>query len=130
MKNLVTNKKIRHNTCKYRIKSLFLQTEIIRSASMCRYNLSFNDAVVDEVRPHFADEESLRLWMQVQMEHLMKEYAAQFKKPSLDGEQLLSRLKSLGDTPDGFLRLDTVLPPSQSSIEELREEAYFEKYGI
>jgi hypothetical protein len=72
----------------------------------------------------------LRLWMQVQMEHLMKEYAAQFKKPSLDGEQLLSRLKSLGDTPDGFLRLDTVLPPSQSSIEELREEAYFEKYGI
>ena len=23
---------------------------------MCRFNMSFNDAVVDEMRPHFADE--------------------------------------------------------------------------
>lgn len=97
---------------------------------MCRYSLSFNDALVDEVRPHFTDEKALRLWMQTQMEQLMREYAAQFKKPSMSGDQLLSKLKALGDTPEGFLMLDTVLTPSHSSLEELREEAYYEKYGI
>ena len=84
---------------------------------MCRYNLSFNDAVVNEVRPHFTDEKALRLWMQTQMEQLMREYAAQFKKPSMNGDQLLDKLKALGDTPEGFLMLDTVLTPSHSSSE-------------
>ena len=97
---------------------------------MCRYSLSFNDAVVNEVRPHFADEKALRLWMQTQMEKLMREYAAQFKEPSKSDDQLLYKLKALGDTPEGFLMLDTVLTPSHSSLEELREDAYYEKYGI
>ena len=26
---------------------------------MCKYNMSINDAVVNEIRPHFKDEESL-----------------------------------------------------------------------
>ena len=31
---------------------------------------------------------------------------------------------------EGFLQLDTVLSPAKTSIEELREEAFAEKYGI
>ena len=30
---------------------------------MCRYNMSFNDAVMNELRPHFKDEESLLVWL-------------------------------------------------------------------
>jgi len=32
---------------------------------MCRYNMSFNDAVMNELRPHFKDEESLLVWLEV-----------------------------------------------------------------
>lgn len=92
--------------------------------------MSFNDAVVDEVRPHFADEQKMLLWLQGQMEELMRQYAAQFRKPTVDGKQLLSQLRALPDSAEGFLQLDTVLRPSKSSIEELREEAILEKYGV
>ncbi len=43
---------------------------------MCRYNMSFNDAVMNELRPHFKDEESLLGWLEVNMDHLMREYIA------------------------------------------------------
>ena len=55
---------------------------------MCRYNMSFNDAVMNELRPHFKDEESLLVWLEVNMDHLMREYIARFKRPNIDGEQL------------------------------------------
>lgn len=98
---------------------------------MCRFNMSFNDAVVDEMRPYFADEKAMLIWMQAGMERMMREYAAQFrKKTAVDGKELLSKLQALPNTPEGFLQLDSVLGPSQSSIEELRGEAYLEKYGI
>lgn len=68
---------------------------------MCRFNISFNDAVIDEMRPLFADEKALLMWMQAKMEQLMKEYAAQFKpqlKSSTDGAALLNKLQSLPNT--------------------------------
>ena len=52
---------------------------------MCRYNMSFNDAVMNELRPHFKDEESLLVWLEVNMDHLMREYIARFKRPNIDG---------------------------------------------
>ena len=99
---------------------------------MCRFNMSFNDAIVNEIRPHFSDEESLLMWMEVSMEHLMREYVARFKKPVVDGEQLLRRVKSLPDSPEGFLQLAGILgkPGKGFSWDDIREEAYTEKYGI
>lgn len=53
---------------------------------MCRFNLSFNDAVVDEMRPCFADEKAMLMWMQAGMERMMREYVAQFReKAAADG---------------------------------------------
>ena len=43
---------------------------------------------------------------------------------------ILGKLNALEPGPNGFLQLDTILPPSQSTIEELREDAYTDKYGI
>ena len=63
----------------------------------------------------------------------MVDYAAELKSQAeveTDDNQLLQRLKALPNSPEGFLQLDTVLRPAKSSIEELREEAYAEKYGL
>ncbi len=85
----------------------------------------------DEERSHFVDEKARLMWVQVQMEQMMREYTAPNKKKSVvDGDELLRKLKTLPNTPEGFLQLDTVLRPSRFSIEELKEEAYLEKYGI
>lgn len=97
---------------------------------MCRFNLSFTDTLVDDMRTHFDGEEDMKKWMETHFEELMREYVAQFKQPKVNGDLLLKQLQSLGDGPEGFLKLDTVLTPSQYSIEELREDAYFDKYGI
>lgn len=102
---------------------------------MCRFNISFNDAVIDEMRPLFADEKALLMWMQAKMEQLMKEYAAQFKpqlKSSTDGAALLNKLQSLSNTPEGFLQLGGILGKAHEdfSWEDLREEALEEKYGV
>ena len=43
---------------------------------------------------------------------------------------ILRRLNELEPGPEGFLKLDSILPPSSLSAEELREDAYTEKYGI
>ena len=56
---------------------------------MCRYNMSFNDAVMNELRPHFKDEESLLVWLEVNMDHLMREYIARFKDLILMGSSCL-----------------------------------------
>ena len=65
-------------------------------------------------------------------EHLMLEYAAQFKSPAVDGKHLLSKLNALPDTPESFLKLDGILGRQRRSFswEELREDAYSDKYGI
>ena len=76
-------------------------------------------------------EKARLMWIQVQMEQMMREYTARNKKKSVvDGDELLRNLKALPNTPEGFLKLDTVLRPSRFSIEELREEAYLEKQWL
>ena len=127
---------------------------------MCRYNLSFNidDQVVDVVRLKVGSDKALEAWMIRMLKKSMADYASELRSQTMsaaeskstddeprgelsllklsrgeeevDDSQLLSRLKALPNTPEGFLQLDTVLGPAKSSIEELREEAYTEKYGI
>lgn len=103
--------------------------------SMCRYNLKFSidDQVVDVVRPKLGSDKALEAWMIRMLKKAMADYAHELRNQKtsvVDGENLLSKLKSLPNTPEGFLRLDTVLRPAKTSIDELREEAYAEKYGI
>lgn len=97
---------------------------------MCRFNLSLNDTIVEDMRPHFDGDKALESWMVEQLEYVMLEYMAQFRKPSEGNDRLLEKLQALDDSPEGFLMLDSVLKPSSFSMEELREDAYIEKYGI
>ena len=45
-------------------------------------------------------------------------------------EIILQQLEDLEPGPAGFLKLDSILPPSNLSAEELLQDAYKEKYGI
>lgn len=85
------------------------------------------------MRPQVGSDKALEAWMIRVLKKSMADYASELRAretSTADGEELLSRLKALPNTPEGFLQLDTVLRPAQTSVEELREEAYAEKYGI
>lgn len=104
---------------------------------MCRYNLSFSidDQVVDVVRPEVGSDKALEAWMIRVLKKSMADFARELKAQTArkaDGEALLSRLKALPNTPEGFLQLGGILGEARKdfSWEELREEAYAEKYGI
>ena len=97
---------------------------------MCTYNVRVDDHVVELMKPHFDNDKALQLWIEKQLQKAMWEYAAQFEKPTEHNDCLLEQLMALDNSPEGFLKLDTVLSPSTSSIKELREEAFSDKYGI
>ena len=52
------------------------------------------------------------------------------RKIMADNEVILKQLSELEEGPAGFLKLDSILPPSKQTLEELREGVYLEKYGI
>ena len=41
---------------------------------MCSYNITLNDTLVEKVRPSFADDNALQLWLQQQMEEILLDY--------------------------------------------------------
>ena len=41
---------------------------------MCSYNITLSDTLVEKVRPSFADDEALALWLQEQIEALLLDY--------------------------------------------------------
>ena len=43
---------------------------------MCSYNITLNDTLVEKVRPSFADDQALTLWLQQQMERFLLDYCA------------------------------------------------------
>ncbi len=62
---------------------------------MCSYNITLNDTLVEKVRPSFADDEALTLWLQQQMEEVLLDY-------------YISQLEAKSTTP----------PPCQYTVEE------------
>lgn len=41
---------------------------------MCSYNITLNDALVEKVRPSFADDKALEQWLQQQIEAALIDY--------------------------------------------------------
>ena len=69
---------------------------------MCTYNISISDEVMDDVRPAFADEDSLSRWLQQQMELLLIQYATSLKRKDSKGKSLSSRLRGIATAPKDF----------------------------
>lgn len=69
---------------------------------MCTYNISISDEVIEDVRPAFADEDSLSRWLQRQVEMLLIQYATSLKKKGSGGKSLSSRLRGIATAPKDF----------------------------
>lgn len=41
---------------------------------MCSFNITLSDTLVEKVRPSFADDNALQLWLQQQMEEILLDY--------------------------------------------------------
>ena len=98
---------------------------------MCRYNLAVDDALMDEVRPHIDKDVAVQSWLEEFLHKALLSYAAQFvAENERRGKRVSQQVKALGDTPEGFFKLHTVLRPSSYTAEELRDEYITEKYGV
>jgi predicted metal-dependent hydrolase len=69
---------------------------------MCTYNISISDAVIDVVRPAFADDAALSRWLQQQIELLLIQYATSLKRKETEGKSLSSRLRGIATAPKDF----------------------------
>ena len=98
---------------------------------MCTYNIAIDDAVMEEVRPHFAGDAAMQSWIEKVLHQALKKYAAQFKaQTATNGDSVYKQVKALESDPDGLFKLGGILKPSQFSNEELRDGYICEKHGI
>ena len=68
---------------------------------MCRYNISIDDAVMDEVRPSITRGMDENEWVQMQVETLFAQMAAEARnKPQK--RMLSQRLRGIGHAPKDF----------------------------
>ena len=98
---------------------------------MCRFNIAVDDALLEEVRPHIGEEVAVQSWLEEMLRKALVSYVEQFSKESkARSEQICQQVKALGDTPEGFFGLHTVLKPSRYSADELKDEYISEKFGV
>lgn len=86
---------------------------------MCTFDLSFNDSLVENIRPFFKDEAAIKEWMQHQMEYVISQFytsKASTQPQTKTFVHSLSHLRGIGD--------------SSMSIDQLRDEYLKEKYGV
>ena len=65
------------HTC-HRRENVYLCRQNIKT--MCSYNITLNDALVEKVRPSFADDQAMERWFQQQLEAVLVEYYALLEK--------------------------------------------------
>lgn len=100
---------------------------------MCMRNVRISDEVIELMKPHFKGDEDLQLWIEEQLEHVMWEYAQQFKSDlgnETKNEHIYRQIKALENDANGLFKLGDILKPSQYSVEELRDEYISDKYGV
>jgi len=68
---------------------------------MCRYNISIDDAVMEEVRPSITSGMDEDAWVQLQVEALFRRLAAEAKSQKKH-VMLSQRLRGIGTAPEGF----------------------------
>ena len=60
---------------------------------MCRYNISIDDAVMDEVRPSIMSGMDEGAWVQLQVEMLFSQMAAQRRMTSFDDDYMSNLIR-------------------------------------
>lgn len=69
---------------------------------MCTYNISIDDALMERVRPAFADNAAIKDWMQSQVEVLLLQIVSENAKKKDAQMRLSQRLRGIAHAPMGF----------------------------
>ena len=69
---------------------------------MCTYNVRIDDAVMDEVRPSITKGLDESVWVQLQVDALFSQLAAEAKKQQSTRLTLSQRLRGIGKAPKDF----------------------------
>lgn len=69
---------------------------------MCVYNIRIDDAIMDEVRPSITKGLDESVWVQLQVEALFSQLAAEAKKQQPRQLTLSQRLRGIGKAPKDF----------------------------
>ena len=77
----------------------------------------------------------MQIWIERVLKQAMEDYAEELESQKVKEAEtlnLIERLDSLKDDPEGFFKMGGILgrPSGNFSWEELREEAMLEKYGV
>jgi len=71
--------------------------------TMCTYTLTFDDKLMEKVRPSFANDTAMKTWLQNQIEVLLIQYIGDVKSYAQKNQPKLSeRLRGIGKAPEGF----------------------------
>lgn len=98
---------------------------------MCTYHVRIDDAVLEQVKPHFSGDAAMQSWIEGVLHHALLDYVAQLGElPISHSEHVFQQVKALESDPDGLLKLGNILKPSKLSAEELRDGYISEKYGV
>jgi hypothetical protein len=75
---------------------------------MCTYNISLDDTLVEKVRPSFADDQALTLWLQQQMEELLLNYCTQQEVRNRARRAVFAMRQQSEDNGNSELTLDEI----------------------
>ena len=101
---------------------------------MCSYTISLDDQLVDTFSTHFSSKETMRQWMQREMEAAIKRYndVAEQKAKKRTENQAAIKLQKLatGEAKGGLKDLRGIMSMSKASADELYDDYISEKYGV
>ena len=85
---------------------------------MCSYNITLNDSLVEKVRPSFADDQALELWLQQQIEALLLKYYTQKDVRDRARKAVLAMRNQSEDNGNSELTIDEI----NAEIRQARQE--------
>ena len=68
---------------------------------MCTYNITIDDGLMERVRPAFADNTAIAVWMQSQVESILMQMASDMEEKSKK-TRLSQRLRCIAHAPKDF----------------------------
>ena len=77
-------------------------TERLELKIMCRYNISIDDAIMEEVRPSITQGMDEDAWVQMQVQTLFAKLAENARNSKKNSLRLSQRLRGIGHAPKDF----------------------------
>ncbi len=85
---------------------------------MCSYTITLDDTIVEKVRPSFADDQALELWLQQQIEELLLRHYTQQEKRNRARKAVLAMRKQSEANGNSKMTLDEI----NAEIQQARQE--------